>query len=185
MIFLFTTNQKIGAKAIRWGLDTDVSHFAVLFLSNLKEHGIVIESRLGYRVKPRWFSDFAAENRIVSALRPKGLTAQGSILLYQDILDRVGGQGYDWKGVGFLTVAVLIYRKLLNKPLPKDNKWGDKELQYCSEVMWSIKDFLTDRGVNMEKYDSQMLLPNRAREILLESDNMEVMTQTVKRWVGQ
>jgi len=174
MKFLFTKSNLPGSRLIRWGLNTDVSHFAILFMEDLGDNAIVIESRLGQGVRPIWLKDFLAHNDVVTAVAHD--TDQEKYL-YGKILDKVGGQPYDWKAVTFLSVAVIM-KKLFKRPLPKKNLWGAKDMQYCSEVLNAMTSYLKQHGVPVHVYGNQMLTPERAREILLWSDEFKEQ----KKW---
>jgi hypothetical protein len=165
MRFLFSTSDKIGAKAIRWGLRSDCSHFAIVFDEDAQGHGIVFHSHMG-GVSLDWYSNWLKTNRIVHALeflnRPP-LALEETI--YRAIVDRFDGQSYDVGAFSFWAVAVAANR-LFGRPLPTKNLWGRSDAALCTglavalqgtpiacEALLEVKDFDCIRP-----YDLYMIL---------------------------
>jgi len=176
VIFIFSTSEKIGARAIRWGLNSKVSHMAVLGDIKPKQLSITLESRMSDGVDITWLKTFQSKNKVVFALRPAVINDELSENLFKELSEKAGGTDYDWKGVSFLAASVIICLKVLGRALPKENKWADKDDDYCSEVMHILNGYLRSVGVDMEKYSKQMLTPDRALEILIDSGAFENVT---------
>ena len=178
MIYIFSTSDKIGARLIRWGTGEKVSHMAIGQGLGLKWFTPVVESRLLQGVSKTDYGAFTKHNRVVYALKEKGMTHAVSERLFDKNLDFIG-EDYDWKGVAFLAATVIVCLKILRVELPNTNRWGDKEDYFCSEMLFANESHLRAIGVNMDKYSKQMLTPDRAFEILWESGMFELLVGTV------
>ncbi len=175
MIYLFSKSNKLGSKAIRWGLNSDVSHMAILASHEyeINEQSLVIESRLSNGVDVTWLKTFKEHNEIVTAVKPIELMPKYSEKLFRELATQIGGDDYDWRGVSYLTLAALYFVKLLGRDLEGSNLWASSKDQYCSEALLANARWLWDLKVDLNKYPKQMLTPGRAREILLDSGSFE------------
>lgn len=175
MIFLFTKSNLPGSKVIRWGLNTDVSHMAVMRSITPRDTSIVLESRLLSGVDVTWLRRNLSKNQVVTALIPRYAPEARLNAVFDEMISNVGGEGYDWKGVSFIAAAAIVFMKLLKRELPPENKWADKNDSFCSEVLFGAAEWLESLNVDLKKYDSQMVTPDRARELLLESGSFVEM----------
>jgi hypothetical protein len=129
MIYLWSTNEYLGAQLIRWGGGDKSSHFAKYY----PHLGTIVESRLDTGVREIPVGDWLkAGNKVIYALQPKYQEITDDILYN---LDRhILGSNYDKKGVVFLALMTLI-KRLWNKFTFKENKWGAKEDYFCVEIL--------------------------------------------------
>lgn len=155
----------LGSKLIRWGLKTDMAHFAIAFNDVCGDHSIIVESTMLKGVHPTWRRIFLKTHTIVKAIHVD-IPPELEVALYDQIVSVIGGRKYDVKGVLFLAVMALWYKKILNKEIRGKNIWASQGDIYCSEVMHAISDFLIEHGVDLERYPKQMLTPDRAYEII-------------------
>ena len=172
MIFYWTKNELIGSRLIQWGLDSDCSHFAICFGSG--DNSIVVESRLNTGVRPIFKSTFLKKNIIVHTLNLKIPTADEKGLM-ERVIKNVAGRDYDWKGILFWGIRVLL-NKLFFMPLPETNMWADKQEIYCTEVLSALRPYLEEKmSIDMKVLDSQLVSPHGAYELLSGSNNFKKM----------
>ena len=137
MMFLFTTSNKVGAKAIRWALNEPVSHFATVFDESENGYGIVFHSTLS-GVQFAWFKDFYNHNEIVYALRPKSLSLPLEEKVYQSIVGTHYGKRYDT--AAFLAFGYYaLRRKLSGATIPSRSTFGANNRYLCTELAHSVK----------------------------------------------
>ena len=137
MMFLFTTSNKIGARAIRWALNEPVSHFATVFDESENGYGIVFHSTMS-GVEFAWWKDFYKHNKIVYALRPKSLSLPVEEKVYQSIVGSHYGKRYD--NLAFLAFGYFaLRRKLSGSPIPGRSSFGSADRYLCTELSHSIK----------------------------------------------
>jgi hypothetical protein len=137
MMFLFTTSNKIGARAIRWALNEPVSHFAICFDETENGYGIVFHSTMN-GVKFDWWHDFYKHNKIVYALKPKQITLQQEEAAYQSIVSKHYGRDYD--RLAFLAFSYYaLRRKLAGTAIPSGQSFGSSNRYLCTELAHSLK----------------------------------------------
>lgn len=133
MIFLFSRNGLPGSKLIRWGLDEPVSHFAMSFDESPTGYGIVFHAHFT-GVTIEWFEDWQNRNEIVYAFTTKSpLELNQEERIYQVFARRFYGRPYDNIGMAFW-IKTILEHKLLGKPIPTENKWGDPMKYLCYEI---------------------------------------------------
>lgn len=126
MRFLGTSSNSISSKLIEWGLEEDISHFAIRF------GDLVVDSDFqGFDVDiyERW----AKGRQIKYDLEPK------QFISYQDendilrfTLREYAGDDYDKSAVAYFALRA-IQRRLFNRPLPKRNPWNTSN-PICVEI---------------------------------------------------
>jgi len=161
MIYLFTTSKRIGAKLIRWGTGSSISHMAISASKNLDS--LVVQSNLSKGVHETTLAKFLEHYEMVIAFETSGELPSRFFEVRKMV-----GKHYDWKGIGYYAIAVLWFKKILRRKLPFKNKWADKNDFYCSELVYSNESFLRSLEVDLDRYGKQMLSPDRAAEILGE-----------------
>jgi len=132
MMFLFSTSDKIGAKAIRWALDEPCSHFAIVFDEREDGYGVVFHSHLS-GVQFDWFRSWHTQNKIVYALRPKSVQLLEEERIYQAIVSQFYGKRYD--AAAFVEFGVrALRRKLFGTAIPARSSFGQKDAYLCTEI---------------------------------------------------
>lgn len=137
MMFLFTQNNTIGSKLIRGCLDTNISHFAIVFDED--KYGIVFHSRMLQGVGLQWWTDFRANNHLVSALRPKVACLATEEKIYNALVGKYYGHGYDFSALpefGFYGLR----RKLTGRAIPSRPHFGSSHHYLCSEIAIGLKE---------------------------------------------
>lgn len=158
MIFLFTKNNLIGSKAIRWGLGNDCSHFAIMFESP----EAVYESRLESGCGRDTVAAFLKRNRVVHSLE---LTKTDSVFEknLRDSLEKNSMNcRYDSGAILFWAIAALG-KRLFGLPLPQKNPWGKGGEHYCVEIIRGSEHILDDYlGTDFSSVDIEMTSPHMA-----------------------
>lgn len=170
MIFYFTENDKIGSRLIRWGTESEASHFA--WGTRLDPYSIVIESRLGHGVGPVWQKEFMKRNRVVAVFyrnEPDNLTNR----VYRQVVDSLGGRRYDWKAILFWTLATPFIK--LGAKITR-NKWQDRNATYCSEVLKSMRYYFAGLQMDLTPLDEDFLSPGKALKWIRESGKFKEIT---------
>lgn len=161
MIYLWSTNEMVGARLIRWGGGDSSSHFAKYY----PETQTVIESRMETGVQKITMAAWLAHgNRPVFALQTNfgGFTDQDLFLLDKPII----GKRYDQKGVLFKAVTTLI-KKIFHWVSFRENKWGSKEDFFCVEIIETHDSVLRKIGV-IPLNDWENAYPDEAYEHFLK-----------------
>lgn len=157
MIFYFTTSNLIGSKLIRWGTDSEWSHFA--FGTRNDPYSIVVESRLFHGVKPSWQKHFLERNQRVEMLyREESIEVVSKH--YNRIVDTLGEKPYDWKAVSYWS-GVALAQKLGFHKISR-NQWADRNAFYCTEVLKALEPYFQDLGVDTWILKDEFLTPDKA-----------------------
>jgi len=165
MYYLYSTNDKPGAKLIRWGGRDKCSHFAKYYPSR----GTVVESRVDTGVRELPIGNWLRENRVVFADRMKfqNITDGELYGLDQPII----GKRYDKKAILFKAFTTILSR-LFSWMTFRENKWGAKDQYFCLEIVLTHKDILEAHNCPMD-YDVENLYPEEFHEILGVYDFVE------------
>lgn len=127
MNILFTTNNKIGSRLIRWVTGENVSHVAIQI-----DEVIYHSTMAGAGMSLAWHDTFTEKNTVVDRV---------SLPHCEKLLGRlrtISGEGYDW-----LLLFTLGLRRLgLLVPLI-DNPYRDICTEVITEQVLGIKDKLT------------------------------------------
>jgi len=152
VILLFTTQKKFGSRLIRWGTDSDCSHFAICFDEGEKS-GIVFQSQLQSGVTISPWPDFVQHHTIVHALAP--VTPVDEEAVYQAMVKMFYGKQYDWLAFTYFSLCVLR-RKITGAPLPTHNQWGNDRGFLCTEIALALK----DKGLGLGGKDLGIVYPH-------------------------
>lgn len=156
MIYLYSTNDRPGAKIIRWGGDDKCSHFAKYYPHNK----MVVESRLDTGVREIPISEWKEENRIVYA-QNVALPVADEVLYHED--KQIIGKEYDKKAVLFHAFTTILKKMFRWVPFV-ENKWGDKDHYYCLEIVMTHEHELEESGMEMD-YDMENMYPEEFHDI--------------------
>lgn len=139
MMFLFTSNNLIGSRAIRWALEEPCSHFAIVFDSDPAGFGIVFHSKFS-GVQFDWWNNFRQHNQIFRAYEPKDSTLYEEEKIYQSIVGKFYGHDYD--KCAFFTFGYYgIRRKLTGLPIPRCPSLSSNRDYLCTEIAQGIQEF--------------------------------------------
>ena len=132
--FVYTNNGKWGSRTISWAtrekgqrICETPSHFSILIWE-----WIIIESTLLYGVKPKLWSTFKDQNRILARFAPKDDKKTAANLAKANA-DRIRKAGYDYAAalyMGFYEVLNYYF----DVEIPKENKFNSDEDFFCNEI---------------------------------------------------
>lgn len=180
MIFLFTKSNTIGSKLIRWGLDDEVSHFALIDTRRPSINSMVLHSTLKKGVHITGIRQFLQHNEVVYAWGTKGGTNKEHMQYFSRLHTALYRKDYDIKGVSFLAASVIVCIKVLGTELPSENKWADKKDFYCSEVLHETAFFLGQYSdIKLDTFSKQMLTPGRALQLFKKDTRLISLTKEV------
>jgi len=169
MMFLFTTSNKIGAKAIRWALNEPVSHFATVFDESENGYGIVFHGTLS-GVEFAWWKDFYQHNKIVYALKPKYPSLINEEAVYQAFVGKHYGRAYD--SLAFCAFSYYaLRRKLTGTPIPERTTIGRSDRYLCTELAHEIKKLRPDFVPN--KLADELISPYSLYQNMKTSSELE------------
>jgi len=136
MRILFSKNNRIGSKLIRWGSESDSSHFAVEF-----DGCVILQSNIANGVNLTSTNEFLKHNEIVHEVVFNIPTAMEEEI-WQPLIKRLPGVvQYDYSGLLYWAWVVAKHR-LFNTPIPDVNKWGDPKKYMCVEVASELPDWV-------------------------------------------
>lgn len=180
MKILFTTNNRIGSRFIRWGTDGDCSHIALVFEEDIEGSGIVFHSTGAKGTHPIWLKDFLSHNVIIYALDfSPDLEVLTEDTIFKSIVTDHTGQGYDFKALLFWFV-MGGRKKLFKTPIPAKNEWAVAGYYLCTGLMESVQQHLPSYfwGFNI---DWEMLSPTEMYHLLKSRDGFK----DAKLWIDQ
>lgn len=124
---VWTKNNLVLSKLIRWAFAEPVSHFAMCFDDRLVFHSSLTGA------EPVWARRFLATHDIVFTLM---LRVPPEI--EDKIYDRIYAQfwrsrPYDWGAFFYFFVTGLAH-KVFGRPMPTRNLWGDRDSYLCIEI---------------------------------------------------
>ena len=173
MIFLNSTSDQFGSRMIRYGRESDSSHFAVCFGDFDDPCAMVIHSTMGRGVHPVWLKEFKKNNRVTSALKVD-ISRSENFDLYEKVGKEIGGKDYDQGAITYW-VAVSLWQKITGSVKVGKNKLGDDNEFYCVEVLWALREFLRMIELDFpnDKEFFEMMDPQDAYEWLKKSPFMK------------
>lgn len=179
MKILFTTNDKIGSRFIRWGTESDCSHLALCFDEDNIGNGIVFHSTGSGGTRPIWMRELLKESRIVHAVGFKDfLTESRENQIFKTIVTDHSGESYDDKAMLFW-IVMGARKKLFNTPIPTKNAWAVAGYNLCTALIDPIqKHFIHHFGHS--KIDWEMTSPFDIFHYLISLPNFYNADQWVR-----
>lgn len=143
--YLFSKNDKIGSKLIRWGTkhlsdipkDRVPSHVALLINERW-----VLESTLEKGVSVDTWKNWLQRNKVTGRYECFQERDYRAIKAGFKVMK---GKSYDWLGVLYFSWRILLDILRLAK-IPKDNPWESDDRFFCSEVVADLLE-LGDAGM--------------------------------------
>lgn len=167
-MFLYTTSDKLAARAIRYYTGEPASHFAVLFDEGYEQQGLIFHATVE-KVRPVLFKDFLAQgNRVVAAQGFKSRTnLELQEAIYSSLLSKYSGKEYDFGAL----VYHMIYgtAKKLHIPVKDKNLWGSSKRALCTELGQEIYSVLRRYEYTIHANrpeDFEMITPWQLRDVL-------------------
>ena len=166
MKLLWVAADKPGSKVIRWGLDSDCSHFAVAFdegeANAFFARGITFHS-YGSGTQIVWLKTFLETYEIIHAIEPvKKLSLEEEESVYQAVLAAEDGRDYDYPAIGWFVWRALL-AKIGYRKIDGYNRWQRDSARLCTGVAPTI---LKALGVELKVDDPEMVPPHDLYEML-------------------
>ena len=139
MIILFTRNDNLSSKIVRFVVGEDVSHVALQigpFVVHSDLFGIKVEHGVHYLQK----------NQVVRKLIFK------NTVCIDDIVNKHWDKKYDFKGMLYLGWRAML-KKIFRIPFPDTNRFGKDNAYMCTEVLEFVRyDRIAEalEGVNLD-----------------------------------
>jgi hypothetical protein len=174
---LWVHSNKIGSKLIRWGLDTDCSHFAICFdegqiddpLSETEiDKGIAFHS-YGSGTQLTWLKSFIRKNYVVHALEPREeLTLAQEEAVYKAILESEADRPYDYAALAWFGWRAALY-KFLGWEIGGPNRWQHPEARLCTGIAPAVLKAVGIPDAILAGQDIELLPPHRLFTLLQSS----------------
>lgn len=185
MKLLWVSAPKLGSKAIRWGLDSDCSHFAVSFNeSEVREfafgdnYGIVFHS-YGKGTQIEWLKTFLEKYEVRHALEPAiDLSIYSEEEVFEAVLESEAKRPYDYRGMAWFAWRALLY-KALSWKVGGINRWQSEEARLCTGIAPAV---LRALGVSFPSgvMDVEMIPPHDLYNLILGTGSFVARPD----WVG-
>lgn len=157
MKLLWVAADKPGSRLIRWGLNSDCSHFAVAF-DEVSGHdsGIVFHS-YGKGTQVVFLQKFLAFYTVLHALEPASpLTLVEEEAAYQSIIKYEADRDYDYPALAWFAWRGVL-KKLLGWKIDGVNRWQRSEARLCTGIAPSV---LGSLGITLQVPDIEMVPPH-------------------------
>jgi hypothetical protein len=162
---LWVKANKPGSQVIRWGLDSDCSHFAICFDEGDGLDGIVFHS-YGKGTQLEWMKDFLKKYEIVHALEYRqAMDLETEEAAYKAILDEEANRDYDYPAMGWWAWRALL-KKIFNIPISKTNNWQSARKRLCTGIFPAVCKALK---VTLTQFDAEMVKPHEMYDLALET----------------
>ena len=158
MRLLWVAADSVGSKLVRWGLDSDCSHFAICFDEDSDGGGIVFHS-YGKGTQLEWLEEFRKHYYIVHCMEPEEeLSLEAEEKVYKEILRGESGRVFDYAGIIYFGLVALWNKITGSKKLPSSNKWQKKNMRLCTGIAPAVFKAL---GIHFpEGVDPEMIAPH-------------------------
>lgn len=172
MKLLWVTSNRMGSKLIRWGLDTDCSHFAICFDEGEVEdpysdvaQGIAFHS-YGHGTQLEWLGDFLCRYYVVHALETvEPLSLQKEEAVYKAILKEESSRAYDYCALAWFAWRTVLY-KVLGWELAGVNRWQAREARLCTGIAPAV---LKALGFQLATPDVELMRPHDLMNAVLST----------------
>lgn len=177
MKLLWVTSSRVGSKIVRWGLDTDCSHFAICFDEGQVEEpfaeiakGIAFHS-YGSGTQLEWLKTFLCKNYVVHAIEPvKALTLEEEESVYKAILESESDRRYDYPAFFWFGWRAFLY-KVLGWDIAGINRWQRPEARLCTGIAPAV---LKALGTGLFVGNVELVKPHDLFELLLKSGDFKL-----------
>ena len=133
MKLIWTRSKLPLSVLIRWFLNSDCSHFAIVFKS--RDGGLMFESNL-LGTHPKFFKTALKHMTVVHEIE-LDMTDDEENAAWDMIVDQVDGLGYNYRGFAYFTYRAFL-KKLFRIPLPPSNPWSQSGTYLCEQVLASV-----------------------------------------------
>ena len=135
MRLIFTKSSLPLSVLIRWFLNSDCSHFAIVF--NSEGGGLMFESNL-LGTHPKFYKTASKHFTVVHDIELK-ISPDAENHIWDVIVDQFDGARYNFKGFAYFCWRAFLL-KAFKKPLPKINPWSMPGSYLCEQVFYAFQD---------------------------------------------
>jgi len=155
MKIAFTRSSLVLSKFIRWGLKEDVSHIVFIFDDNIVFHANLSGCHI------EWFNTFKKKVEIVDVIEYK-FPLEVEEKIYQSIINKNDGRGYDYKAFIYFIYAAFIHR-FFGRPMSITSKWGCKRRFICTGLAAQLP---AEHFPQLQNLELEILSPGKLRDLL-------------------
>ena len=154
--FAFTTSTLPFSKLTKWGLNTDCSHFAIIFDEGQPSSIVFHSDFMGCSID--FLSNFLKRNTLVHKLGFKDrLTLEEEENVYQALISRSYKKSYDYGAYLFWCMNILA-NKLFNSKISKKNLWESKDSFLCTEVYSALSGLEFSKNVKFPTIENTSMI---------------------------
>ena len=135
MKLIWTKSNRPLSVLIRWILNTDCSHFAIVF--NSPAGGLMFQSNL-LGTHPKFYKTAQKSMAVVHEIN-LDISVDQENKIWDIIVDKYDGKSYDFGAFLYFGWRALL-RKIFKKPLPTNNPWAKEENYLCDEIYEALED---------------------------------------------
>lgn len=175
MKLMWVTSNRIGSKLIRWGLDSDCSHFAICFDEGEVDsfdvaQGIAFHS-YGHGTQLEWLKSFLCRNYVMHAIELiEPLSLEREEAVYKAILNTEADRPYDYAALAWFAWRAVM-AKLLGVDISGINRWQRPEARLCTGIAPAVLQAL---GVKLPTtLDVELLAPHALYQLLMASGHFK------------
>lgn len=145
MTLAFTKSNLPLSVLIRWFLDSDCSHFVLVFKS--PSGGLMFESNL-LGTHPKFYRTALKHMEVVHSIE-LDLTTYQENEIWDIIVDQFDGHPYNYKGFLYFTWRAFL-KKFFGKPLPPTNPWSMPGSYLCDQVCYALQGITNEKiGIDL------------------------------------
>lgn len=180
MKLLWVAADKPGSRLIRWGLDSDCSHFAVSFDegSGLSRDGGIVFHSYGKGTQVVFLQKFLEFYTVVHALEPVvEMTLEQEEAVYKAVLEHEADRDYDYPALAWFAWRGVL-QKLFGWKVDGVNRWQRPEARLCTGIAPVVLEAL---GIKLPVQDPEMVPPHDLHALVLSDGRLRPAT----RWLAE
>ncbi len=140
MKLIWTKSKLPLSVLIRWFLNSDCSHFALVFKS--QDGGLMFESNL-VGTHPKFLKTALKHMEVVHVIN-LNITTEQENKVWDMIVDQFDGHAYNYKAFFYFCFRAFLY-KFFRRPLPIKNPWSGSESYLCEQIAYSLETLTTEK----------------------------------------
>ena len=133
MKLIFTKSKLPLSVLIRSFLNSDCSHFAIVF--DVRGAGLMFESNL-LGTHPRFYKTALKHMEVVHELN-LSLSLEQENDVWDEIVEKFDGRKYNYKGFAYFCYRAVL-KKVFNKPLPPKNIFSQCGTYLCDQIFLAL-----------------------------------------------
>lgn len=134
MRLIWTKSNLILSKLIRWGLNEDCSHFAIVFDS--PAGGLMFESNL-LGTHPKFYKTAKKHCEIVHEI-VLNVSVEVEDRVWDIVVDNYDDEPYNFGAFLYFAWRAFLY-KAFKRPFPAVNKWSKPDTHLCDQLYDAVE----------------------------------------------